>query len=234
MITALPRWMWTCRGPGVGVIIPSSQSHLGVGPPLGHQPSSLPSSYIPETSHQKGEGHGNPLLYSCLENPVDRGALWAAIHGVTQSRTWLKQLRIHALEEKMATRSSILAWRIPETGDPGGLPSMGSHKVEHNWSNLAAAALQKSPSSPPCFPITSPSRLKSPGPNSRGEQLILWWCLPVLRIFGSDLNFLHWPPPPTLGEKGRIPPAPAAHTPHSPHPSSWQMGPGEKPQAGQR
>ena len=61
MITALPRWMWTCHGPGAEVIIPSSQSHLGVGPPLGHQPSSLLSSYIPETSHQKGEGHGNSL-----------------------------------------------------------------------------------------------------------------------------------------------------------------------------
>ena len=95
MITALPRWMWACRGPGVGVIIPSSQSHLGVGPPLGHQPSSLPSSYIPETSHQKGEGHGNPLLYSCLENPMDRGVGQATIHRAAKSRTRLKQFSMH-------------------------------------------------------------------------------------------------------------------------------------------
>ena len=220
MTTALSRWMWTCHGPGAGVIIPSSQSHLGVGPPLGRQPSSLPSSYIPETLYQKGEGHGNPLLYSCLENPVDRGAWWDAVHGLHRvGHNWSDFACMHALEKETATHSSVLAWRIPGIGEPGGLPSMGSHRVGHDWSDLAAAAHQKSPSSPPCFPTTSPSRLKSPGPSSRGEQLILRWCLPVLRIFGSDLNFLHWPPP-TLGEKGRISPAPSAHTPHSPHPSS--------------
>ena len=92
----------------------------------------------------KGEGSGTPLQYSCLENPVDRGAWWAAVHGVARSRTRLSDftLTFHfpALEKEMATHSSVLAWRIPGTGEPGGLPSMGSHRVGHDWSDLAAAA----------------------------------------------------------------------------------------------
>ena len=88
-----------------------------------------------------GEGNGNPLQYSCLESPVDRGAWWAAVHGVAQSWTRLKWISMHhALEKEMATHSSILAWRILGTGEPGGLPSMGSHRVRHDWSDLAAAA----------------------------------------------------------------------------------------------
>ena len=93
-----------------------------------------------------GEGHGKPLQYSCLENPVDRGAWWTAVHWVAQSRTWLKQLSImHALEREMATHSSILAWRIPGMEEPRGLPSVGSHRVGHDWSSLAAAADIESP-----------------------------------------------------------------------------------------
>ena len=91
-----------------------------------------------------GEGNGNPLHYSCLENPRDRGAWWAAVHGVTKSRTWLSNFtftsHFHALEKQMAAHTSILAWRIPGMADPGGLPSMGSHRVGHDWGDLAAAA----------------------------------------------------------------------------------------------
>ena len=148
-----------------------------------------------------GEGTGNPVQCSCLENPRDGGAWWAAIYGVTQSRTWLKRLSStsssswiiknkikqawalwssqasccytwygnssHSItlhnclhlcdliwstfgrtcyyiyiteEKKMATHSSVLAWRIPGTGEPGGLPSLGSQGVGHDWSDLAAAA----------------------------------------------------------------------------------------------
>ena len=81
-----------------------------------------------------GEGSGTPLQYSCLENPVDGGAWWAAVHEVTKSRTRLSNFtfHFHALEKEMATRSSVLAWRIPGTGEPGGLPSMGSHRVGHD------------------------------------------------------------------------------------------------------
>ena len=81
---------------------------------------------------------------TCLENPMDGGAWWAAVHGVAKSRTWLSDFtftfHFYALEKEMATHSSVLAWRIPQTGEPGGLPSMGLHSIGHNWSDLAAAA----------------------------------------------------------------------------------------------
>ena len=77
-----------------------------------------------------GEGNGTPLQYSRLENPMDGGAWWAAVHGVAKSPTRLSEFtftfHFHALEKEMATHSSVLAWRIPGTGEPGGLPSMGS------------------------------------------------------------------------------------------------------------
>ena len=91
-----------------------------------------------------GEGNGTPLQYSCLENPMGGGAWWAAVHGVAEGGAWLSDFtftfHFHALEKEMATHSSVLAWRIPGTGEPGGLPAMGLHRVGHNWSNLAAAA----------------------------------------------------------------------------------------------
>ena len=77
-----------------------------------------------------------PLQYSCLENPMDRGAWWAAVHGVAKTRTGLSDFpfpfHFHALEKAMATHSSVLAWRIPGTGEPGGLPSLGLHRVGHD------------------------------------------------------------------------------------------------------
>ena len=93
---------------------------------------------------ESGEGNGTPLQYSCLENPMDGGAWWAAVHGVVKSWTRLSDFpftfHFPALEKEMATHSSVLAWRIPGTGEPCGLPSMGSHRVGHDWSDLAAAA----------------------------------------------------------------------------------------------
>ena len=93
---------------------------------------------------KNGEGNGTPLQYSCLENPMDGGARWAAVHEVTKSQTRLSDFtftfHFHALEKEMATHSSVLAWRIPGTAEPGGLPSMESHRVGHDWSDLAAAA----------------------------------------------------------------------------------------------
>ena len=83
--------------------------------------------------------HSSGVPFSCLENPMDGGAWKAAVHGVAEGRTWL-HFHFHALEKEIATRSSVLAWAIPETGEPDGLPSMRSHRVGHDWSDLAAAA----------------------------------------------------------------------------------------------
>ena len=85
---------------------------------------------------QYSEGNGTPLQHSCLENPMDGGSRWAAVHGVAKSWTRLSDFtftfHFHALEKEMATHSCVLAWRIPGTGEPGGLPSTGSHRVGHN------------------------------------------------------------------------------------------------------
>ena len=88
--------------------------------------------------------NGTPLQYSGLENPMGGGAWWAAVHGVAKSRTRLSDFtfHFHALEKEMTAHSSVLAWRIPGMGEPGGLPSMGSHRVGHDWSDLAAAAAE--------------------------------------------------------------------------------------------
>ena len=90
------------------------------------------------------EGNGTPLQYSCLENPVDGGAWKAAVHGVAEGQTRLNDFtfsfHFHALEKERATHSSVLAWRIPGTGEPAELLSMGSHRVGHDWSDLAVVS----------------------------------------------------------------------------------------------
>ena len=82
------------------------------------------------------EGNGTPLQYSCLENSMDGGAWWAADRGVAKSWAELSDFtftfHFHALEKEMATHSSVLAWRIPGVAEPGGLPSMASHRVRHD------------------------------------------------------------------------------------------------------
>ena len=109
-----------------------------------HDFSFLQVNYFIATKYILGVGNGNPLQYSCLANPMDRRTWWAAVHGVAKSRIRLSDFpftfHFHALEKEMATHSSVLAWRIPGTGEPGGLLSMGSHRVGHDWSDLAAAA----------------------------------------------------------------------------------------------
>ena len=121
---------------------------------------------IPGLGRSPGEGNGNPLQYSCLENPIDRGAWRATVHGVAKSRTWLTtELLLRSLcflrglpgsasgketclpeQETQETwvpslgqedpYSSILAWRIPWTEEPGGLQSIGLQRVGHDWSHL--------------------------------------------------------------------------------------------------
>ena len=87
--------------------------------------------------------HPTPVLLPGKSH--GRRAWWAVVHGVTKSQTRLSgftfTFHFHALEKEMATHSSVLAWRIPGTGEPGGLPSMGLHRVRHDWSDLAAAAV---------------------------------------------------------------------------------------------
>ena len=116
------------------------------------QPSASAWRAAPRTPRKQIRAHvtwsnGTPLQYSFLENPTDRGAWWAAVHGVAKSRTRLSDFtftfHFHTLEKEMATHSSVLVWRIPGIGEPGGLPSMGSHRVRHNWSNLAAATVHE-------------------------------------------------------------------------------------------
>ena len=111
-----------------------------------------------------GEGNGNSLQYSCLENPMDGGTWWAAVHGVARRQTrqsdFTLTFHFHALEKEMATHSSVLAWRIPGMGEPGGLPSLESYRVGHDWSDLAA------------LPIGTSIRLKSKGSEKIYNRLI--------------------------------------------------------------
>ena len=118
--------------------------------------------------------HG--LLLSLIEHwetgLVNDWVRWAAVHGVTKSRTRLSDFtftfHFHALEKEMATHSSVLAWRIPGTGEPRGLPSMGLHRGRHDWSDLAAAADYMCMS-----PISSVSlqTLTNTSPSSSGSLL---------------------------------------------------------------
>ena len=99
--------------------------------------------YDPMIYKRRRQWQPTPVLLPG-KNPMDRGAWWAAVHGVSRSRTRLIDFtftfHFHALDKEMASHSSVLAWRIPGTGEPGGLPSLGSHRVGHDWSDLAAAA----------------------------------------------------------------------------------------------
>ena len=90
------------------------------------------------------EGNGTPLQYSCLENPMDGRAWWAAVHGVPKSRTrlsdFLLTFHFHALEKEMATHSSVLPWRIPGTGEPGGLPIYGVAQSRTRLKRLSSSS----------------------------------------------------------------------------------------------
>ena len=122
------------------------------------------------TASSFGEGNGTPLQYSCLENPMDGGAWKAAVQGVAEGRTRLSDFtftfHFYALEKEVATHSSVLAWRIPGTGEPGGLPSMGSHRVGHDWGDLAAAASSFDSINPVSFLQDQMPRYTSQGDNN--------------------------------------------------------------------
>ena len=90
----------------------------------------IPKIILIDTGVYIREGNGNPLQYSCLENPMDRGAWWAAVHGVAKGWTRLSDITFtfcfHALEKEMTTHSSVRAWRIPGTREPGESRGRGS------------------------------------------------------------------------------------------------------------
>ena len=91
---------------------------------------------IPASERSPGGGHSNPLQYSCLENSMDGEAWWSTVHRVAKSGTGLSNLtfpfHFPALEKERAIHYSTLAWRIPGVGEPGGLPTLGSHRVRHD------------------------------------------------------------------------------------------------------
>ena len=90
-----------------------------------------------------GEGNGTPLQYSCLENLMDGGAWWAAVHGIARSRTRLSDFtftfHFHELEKEMASHSSVLAWRIPGMAGPDGLLSMGVARSRTRLKRLSSS-----------------------------------------------------------------------------------------------
>ena len=96
-----------------------------------------------QTEHKTGEGNGTPLQYSCLENPMERGAWWAAVHGGLEELDTTERLHFHfslsCIGEGNGNPLQCSCLESPRDGEPGGLPSVGSHRVGHDWSNLAAA-----------------------------------------------------------------------------------------------
>ena len=146
-----------------------------------------------------GEGNGTLLQYSCLENPMDGRTWWAAVHGVAKGRTRLSDFtftfHFHVLEKEMATHSSVLAWRIPGTGEPGGLPSMGSHRVGHNWSKLAAAAAAAA-----CARYSARCRRyrsKTSRQTNHYTNKVMWGELPFMLPCGREPAFLGRGVPPS-------------------------------------
>ena len=131
---------------------------------------------------------------------MDGEAWWAAVHAVAKSRTWLSDFtftfHFHVLEKEMATHSSVLAWRIPGTGEPGGLPSMGSHRVGHDWSDLAAEDRRKKKTTTTCDQCISMWKIRGrAGP--RGEfkspVFIPEFCLLILSIVQPAQKQWHYP-----------------------------------------
>ena len=123
---------------------------------------------------------------------MDGGAWWAAVHGVTTSWTWLSDFtftfHFHTMEKAMATHSSVLARRIPGMAEPGGLPSMGSHRVGHDWSDLAAAAAVRFNR----HRINASDiyvRLESPSP----PPGILCWMFSIFYLLESRFLHFSWP-----------------------------------------
>ena len=137
----------------------------------------------------QGEGNGTPLQYSCLENPMDGGAWWAEDHGVAQSWTRLSDFtfpfHFHALEKEMATHSSVLDWRIPGTGEPGGLPSMGSHRP--SWTRLKQLSSSSKEMQIDVVSIHNTWR-DDMGKIDAGAVMVCTFCTPAPSQYSGQLN----------------------------------------------
>ena len=132
----------------------------------------LGEQYLHTSVCRTGEGNSTPLQHSCLENPMDRGAWWAAVHGVAKSLTRLSDFtfifHFHTLKKEMATHSSVLVWKIPGTGEPGGLPSMGC--TESDTTEVAQQQQQQ------CVEQTANGKLLySTGSSDRYSMMIEGW-----------------------------------------------------------
>ena len=125
--------------------------------------------------------------------PMDGGAWKASVHGVAEGRTWLTDFtfHFHALEKEMATHSSVLAWRIPGTGEPGGLPSMGSQRVGHDWSDSAAACTGTSVLTAVLFTKTK-IRQQCVCPRIH-ERVKKWWCVCTMEYYSATKKNKIWP-----------------------------------------
>ena len=135
-----------------------------------------------------GEGNGTPLQYSRLENPVDGGAWWAAVHGVAESGTWLRDFtftfHFHTLEKEMTTHSGVLAWRVPGTGKPGGLRSMGSQsRTGLKWLSSSSSSISLFSE----YLVLYAAFLHS-GNSFQFKNIFFLWGILML----SSMNFFYW------------------------------------------
>ena len=134
------------------------------------------------------EGNGTPLQHSCLENPMDGGAWWAAVHGVAKSQTWLSDFpftfHFPASEKVMATHSSVLAWRIPGTGEPGA----AVYGVARSRTRLKRLSSSSSSSSDAISPASSV--VKNPPANAGDGVWSLGQEYPLEKEMANHSNIL--------------------------------------------
>ena len=150
------------------------------GRPIQQEQAHLAPRFLLSPSHQRGQWHPTPVLLPGKSHGW--GAWKAAVHGVAEGQTRLSDFtftfHFHALEKEMKTHSSALAWRIPGTGEPGGLPSLGSHRVGQDWSDLAAvaaAAISEKPcatnTNRPTWKLKTPADYQHPQPDMWVQKL---------------------------------------------------------------
>ena len=141
------------------------------------------------SDHRRRQWHPTPVLLPGKSQ--GQRSMVAAVHGVARSRTWLSDFTFTfhfcALEKEMATHSSVLVWRIPGTGEPGGLPSVGLHRVGHDGSNLAAAAVPQWGIKP--TPLERKHVILTIGPPGKSWQVFFIISFSLENIFVKTSQF---------------------------------------------